>query len=89
MSQTIKTLIVDDEPLARERIRDLLALEPDIEVVAECDNGEAALAALRRYAPDLVFLDVQMPELDGFGVLEATDAGRAAFPVHHLHIALG
>ena len=76
MGDSIKTLIVDDEPLARERIRDLLALEPGIDVVAECDNGESALAAIRRYAPDLVFLDVQMPELDGFGVLASSDAGE-------------
>ena len=76
MTQTIKTLIVDDEPLARERIYDLLANESDIEVVAQCDNGESALAAIRRYAPDLVFLDVQMPELDGFGVLEASDTDQ-------------
>jgi two-component system LytT family response regulator len=73
MSIPIKALIVDDEPLARERIRDLLALEPDVEVVSECENGSVAVAALRRYAPDLLFLDVQMPELDGFDVLAACD----------------
>jgi two-component system LytT family response regulator len=74
MSARIRTLIVDDEPLARERIRDLLALESDIEVVAEAENGNTALAAIRRYAPELVFLDVQMPELDGFGVLREGEA---------------
>ena len=76
MSDKIRTLIVDDEPLARERIRDLLALEADIEVLAECENGQVALAAIRRYAPDLIFLDVQMPELDGFGVLANSDADQ-------------
>lgn len=66
-----RTLIVDDELLARERLRQLLRDEPDIEIVGECADGEQALAAIRREAPDLIFLDVQMPELDGFGVLEA------------------
>lgn len=71
MSERIRTIIVDDEPLARERIRDLLAGEADIEVVAECEDGASAVTALRRHAPDLVFLDVQMPERDGFAVLAA------------------
>jgi two-component system, LytTR family, response regulator len=65
----ISVAIVDDEPLARERIRTLLAGEPDIEVIAECANGADALAAFRKRAPDLVFLDVQMPEMDGFSLL--------------------
>jgi len=66
----IRTLIVDDEPLARERIRTLLEKEPDIEILGECDNGLLAVEQIRKDSPDLVFLDVQMPELDGFGVLE-------------------
>ncbi len=70
---TIRTCIVDDEPLARERIRSLLEGEPDIEVVAECGDGEEAVAAIRAQKPDLLFLDVQMPVLDGFGVLQALD----------------
>ncbi|MCX7824777.1 MAG: LytTR family DNA-binding domain-containing protein [Verrucomicrobiae bacterium] len=65
----IKALIVDDEPLARERIRMLLAKEPDIEVAGECADGDEALAAIKKHAPDLVFLDVQMPEMDGFEML--------------------
>jgi two-component system LytT family response regulator len=65
----IRTLIVDDEPLARERLRQLLATESDIEVVGECGDGREAVEAIRRDSPDLVFLDIQMPELDGFGVL--------------------
>lgn len=65
----ISVAIVDDEPLARERIRTLLAGEPDIEVIAECANGAEALAAFRKRPPDLVFLDVQMPEMDGFALL--------------------
>lgn len=70
----IRTLIVDDEPLARERIRQLLLKEPDIDLIAECADGREAVAAIGRYKPDLVFLDVQMPELDGFGVLSQIDS---------------
>ncbi len=66
----IRTLIVDDEPLARERVRALLSEETDVEVVGECRDGQEAVEAIRREAPDLVFLDVQIPELDGFGVIE-------------------
>jgi two-component system LytT family response regulator len=68
----VKVLIVDDEPLARERIRTLLRSEPDVEVVGECSNGRQAVTAIRKLQPDLLFLDVQMPEMDGFGVLQAT-----------------
>jgi two-component system, LytTR family, response regulator len=66
----IRTLIVDDEPLARERVRALLADETDIEIVGECRDGLEAVDGIRREAPDLVFLDVQIPEIDGFGVIE-------------------
>lgn len=65
----IRTLIVDDEPLARERLHALLEAEPDIEIVGECADGVQALATIRSAQPDLVFLDIQMPELDGFGVI--------------------
>ncbi len=66
----IKTVIVDDEPLARERLRTLLAQESDFEVLAECASGCEALAVLQSRTPDLLFLDVQLPELSGFEVLE-------------------
>jgi len=66
----IRTLIVDDEPLGRERIRTLLADDPEIEVVGECSDGRQAVAAIERSNPDLVYLDVQMPEMDGFAVLD-------------------
>ena len=66
----IRTLIVDDEPLGRERIRTLLADDPEIEVVGECSDGRQAVAAIERSRPDLVYLDVQMPEMDGFAVLD-------------------
>ncbi len=67
----ISALIVDDEPLARERIRTLARGDPEIEIAGECSDGRAAVAAIRKLAPQLLFLDVQMPDLDGFGVLEA------------------
>jgi len=65
---TLRVLVVDDERLARQRLRRLLRDE-GVDVVAECSDGREAVAALREHVPDLVFLDVQMPELDGFGVL--------------------
>jgi two-component system LytT family response regulator len=67
----IRTLLVDDEPLARQRLRALLEGDPDIDLVGECGDGRQAVAEVRRLAPELLFLDVQMPLLDGFGVLEA------------------
>lgn len=73
----IRTLIVDDEQLARERLRQLLESQPEIELIGECADGNEAVATIQREAPDLVFLDVQMPELDGFGVLQAIEPERA------------
>jgi two-component system LytT family response regulator len=66
-----RAIIVDDEALARERVRTLLADAPGITVVAECSGGREAVAKILSERPDLVFLDVQMPDLDGFEVLEA------------------
>ena len=66
-----KVLIVDDERLSRRRVRRLLSLEPDCEVTSECGNGVEAVAAMRQTRPDIVFLDVQMPEMDGFEVARA------------------
>jgi len=74
MSARIRTVIVDDEPLALSSLRILLARDPQIELVGECTSGAEALAALRELRPALVFLDVQMPELDGFDVLEQLGA---------------
>ena len=65
----IRALIVDDEPLAREGLRDFLSAEPDVVVVAECRDGVEAVAAVRQHHPDLVLLDVQMPEISGLDVL--------------------
>jgi two-component system LytT family response regulator len=72
----VRVLIVDDEPLARERIRDLLRGESGVEAIAECANGEEAVDAIRRREHDLVFLDVQMPGLDGFEVLQRLASER-------------
>jgi two-component system LytT family response regulator len=66
----IRTLIVDDEPPARRNIAVLLEREPDVDVIGECGSGKEALSAIHNFSPDLVFLDVQMPEWDGFDVLE-------------------
>ena len=73
---TFRAVIVDDEPLARQRIHELLAGAEDIEVIAECANGVEAIEAIENSPPDLLFLDVQMPELDGFDVLRAVGVGR-------------
>jgi len=67
----IKALIVDDEPLARRSIRLLLDRDDDIEIAGECDNGTAAVELVRNDRPDLVFLDIQMPGMSGFDMLEA------------------
>lgn len=72
----LRALVVDDEALARQRIRDLLRRSTDIELVGECADGLAAVKAIEDLTPDLVFLDIQMPELDGFGVVEAVGAER-------------
>jgi len=68
-ARTISVIIVDDEAVARARLRRLLSDEPDMQVVAECENGKDAVHAILDRAPDLVFLDIEMPELNGFDVL--------------------
>jgi two-component system LytT family response regulator len=72
----IRTIIADDEPLARRGVRAQLKNQKDFEVISECRNGGEAVEAIETQAPDLVFLDVQMPELDGFGVVETVGAAR-------------
>lgn len=74
-SAQIRVLIVDDESLARDMIREMLEDDRDVEIVGECLNGEEAVAAIEAYAPDLLFLDVQMPEASGFEVLETLKNG--------------
>ncbi len=75
----VRALIVDDEPLARDCMRLALNTTPDVKIVGECGDGESAIQAIRQHAPDIVFLDVQMPGLDGFAVLEQIEP--AAMPV--------
>ena len=69
----IRAILVDDEPLARELLREYLTAHPEVEIVAECANGFEAVKAVTEHAPDLIFLDIQMPKLDGFEVLELID----------------
>ncbi len=77
----ITAIIVDDEAPARDRVRDLIAAEADVTVVAECADGKEAIAAIIQHRPDLVFLDIQMPETDGFDVLRALDAQMLPFVI--------
>jgi two-component system LytT family response regulator len=75
--KTLRALIADDEELARQLLREYLAAEPDIEIIGECPNGFEAVKCVNEFKPDLLFLDVQMPKLDGFEVLELIDASVA------------
>lgn len=72
----IRTLIVDDMLLARKRVRRYLSVDPEVEIVGECADGHEAISAIESLSPDLLFLDVQMPELDGFDVLKAVGAEK-------------
>ena len=76
---TLKTIIADDEPLARERLRSLLSSDPEIDIVKECRNGTEVLAALEADSIDVLFLDVQMPGKDGFEAL--TQVSPASMPI--------
>ena len=76
--EVLRIVVVDDEAPARAFVRSVLAEEPTVRIVAECPDGPSAVEAIRREAPDLVLLDVQMPEMDGFGVLETV--GLDAMP---------
>src|SRR5436309_14958534 len=69
----MRVVMADDEDLARRLLRESLSSEPDVEIVAECANGFEAVKAINEARPDVVFLDVQMPKLDGFEVLELID----------------
>src|SRR5262245_5006036 len=99
----IRTLVVDDEPIARARVVSLLQQEDDIEVVGECANGQQAVSAIEAMNPDLLFLDIQMPEVDGLEVARSIQStgspagvfltpyaehARRAFGVHALDYLL-
>jgi two-component system LytT family response regulator len=75
-SPLLRTLVVDDERPARDKLKILLAEEPDIKVVAECGNGAAALKALIELKPDLLLLDIHLPDVDGFSLLKALPASQ-------------
>src|SRR5262245_63706761 len=75
-SMKVRVLVVDDEPLARERLTTFLAEDPEVEAVDTCADGPSAVAAIRGDGPDIVFLDVQMPGFDGFGVVDAIGPDR-------------
>ena len=75
-AKKIRALIVDDEPLARRTIRDLLSDDPDVYVGGECGGGGEAVESIRAQPPDLLFLDIQMPGIDGFGVLSSIEFER-------------
>jgi two-component system LytT family response regulator len=74
MSERVRVVIVDDEPLARQHIADRLAHEEDVEIAGQADNGNDAVEIIRRLRPDIVFLDVQMPGLDGIDVVDTIGA---------------
>ncbi len=80
-ARKIRALVVDDEAHARTRLRQLLLVERDIELVAECANGREAVEGIQRHRPDLVFLDVQMPRLGGFEVCQTLLEAKAALPL--------
>jgi two-component system LytT family response regulator len=75
----IRALVIDDEPLARGMIREMLANDTDVEIVGECSNGREAIESIDALNPDLLFLDIQMPELGGFEVLESIESDRAPY----------
>jgi two-component system LytT family response regulator len=88
----LRTLIVDDEPLARQRLRRMLSKETEVEIVGECADGKSALRAIEENDPDLLLLDIQMPGVDGFGVVEHLEPGSlpvvvfvTAFDEHAIH----
>ena len=72
----IRVLVADDQPMARERLVSLLAAEPGVQVAATASTGPEAVESIRQAAPDLVFLDLQMPGMDGFKVIEAVGVDR-------------
>src|ERR671919_693557 len=77
----IRALVVDDEPLARAMIREMLESDAEVEIVGECANGREAVEAIKSSAPDLVFLDIQMPEVGGFEVLESLDSKASPYVI--------
>src|SRR5262245_39725559 len=67
----IRVLIIDADRLARKRVREMLGDDPEVEIIGECETGEDALASIRTMSPDLLILDIHLPEIDGFSLLES------------------
>lgn len=91
LAPKLRVLIVDDERLAREKLRTLLAAESALEVIGDCQNGAQAIVAVRKHKPDLMFLDVRMPQLDGFQVLQAlavNETPQVIFTTAYEHYAI-
>lgn len=87
----LRVLVADDEPMGRQRLTRMLQDEPEVEVVASCGSGAEALQAIRQHEPDIAFLDIQMPGLDGFGVVRALEGERPpafVFVTAHDHYAV-
>ncbi len=74
-------IIVDDEQLARFRIRSLLEQDPEIDILAECETGQQAIDAIRSLVPDLIFLDIQLPEKDGFEIIKEIGAEKMPYVI--------
>ncbi|HEU5170900.1 MAG TPA: LytTR family DNA-binding domain-containing protein [Gemmatimonadales bacterium] len=89
---TLRVIVADDEPMGRQRLVRMLRAEPEVEVLEACDTGEQAVEAIRTHAPDAAFLDIQMPGLDGFGVVDAIreeeQAPAFVFVTAHDHYAV-
>ena len=75
-AKCIRALVIDDEPLAREMIREMLEGDPEVEIIGECGNGRTAVEEINSKSPDLIFLDIQMPEMGGFEVLESLNSHK-------------
>jgi len=80
LQSPLRVLVVDDEAPARRKVLRLLREERNVEIAGEADSGEAAVAAIKKHKPDVVFLDVQMPGLDGFGVIQSLNAEKIPLP---------
>ena len=88
---TVRVIVADDEPIGRQRLIRLLQAEPETEVVAACADGEEAVEAIREHLPDVVLLDIQMPQLDGFEVVAALGEAQqpaVIFVTAHDHYAV-
>src|SRR5262245_52995843 len=79
--KVIRSLIADDEALARSRLRRLLRVVPQIEIVGECKNGKETIRAVQELSPDALFLDIQMPEMNGFQVLESIQPEKLPYVI--------